>query len=159
MRYSVLIILLVVSFAEKNYTEQITNINSLVKNSSGLYHHRAYNRLAYFSDTFGPRLWGSDVLELAINDLKRQADEEGFDNVRLEPVTNFTKWIRGEESLILQSPRQNYCPLKVIGLGWSVPCNVTAEVIVVKDFDELEQVKDQVKGKIVVYDEPWTTYG
>jgi hypothetical protein len=70
--------------------------------------------------------------------LYEQAVVEGFDNIRLEPVENFTSWVRGEESLILHSPRPNPWPLKVIGLGWSVPCNVTAEAIVVNSFKELE---------------------
>lgn len=34
-----------------------------------------------------------------------------------------------------------------------------ADAIVVSSYDELEQRKDEVKGKIVVYNEPWTTYG
>lgn len=38
-------------------------------------------------------------------------------------------------------------------------CNVTAEVIVVSSWAELDSVKDKVAGKIVAYDEPWTTYG
>lgn len=34
-----------------------------------------------------------------------------------------------------------------------------ANAIVVKSFDELESLKDQVKGKIVVYNEDWVNYG
>ena len=150
---------LVLACAEKNYTVAVLNISTAIRNTSGPFYHKAYDRLANFSDTFGPRLWGSESLELAINDLKRQADEEGFDNVRLEPVRNFSKWIRGMESLTLRSPRVNPWPLKIIGLGWSVSCNVSADVIVVSTFEELDSVKNKVQGKIVVYDEPWTTYG
>lgn len=29
----------------------------------------------------------------------------------------------------------------------------------VSNWNELESVKDKVSGKIVVYDQPWTTYG
>jgi carboxypeptidase Q len=35
---------------------------------------------------------------------------------------------------------------------------VKAEAIVVQSFDELEAKKDQIKGKIVVYNQGWTTY-
>lgn len=44
-------------------------------------------------------------------------------------------------------------------MGYSVGGNVKAEVIVVKDYAELDSVKDKVKGKIVCYNNPWTTYG
>ena len=79
--------------------------------------------------------------------------------MKLEPVTNFTKWVRKEESLTLRDPRPSPWPLKVIGLGWSVSCNVSAEVIVVANWSELDSVQNKVKGKIVAYDEPWSTYG
>ena len=36
---------------------------------------------------------------------------------------------------------------------------VRADAIVVNSFDELEAKKDQIKGKIVIYNEPWTNYG
>ncbi|MCB0370963.1 MAG: hypothetical protein KDD45_16465 [Bdellovibrionales bacterium] len=36
--------------------------------------------------------------------------------------------------------------------------HVKADAIVVKDFDELEARKDEVKGKIVVYNQGWTNY-
>jgi carboxypeptidase Q len=49
--------------------------------------------------------------------------------------------------------------LKLIGLGGTVPGHVTANALVVKDFDELEANKDKVKGKIVVYNPPWMGYG
>jgi hypothetical protein len=66
-------------------------------------------------------MWGSAVLETAIKSMYDQAKAEGFDNVKLEPVTNFTKWVRGAESLTLYSPRPTPSPLKLIGLGGSVP--------------------------------------
>ena len=34
-----------------------------------------------------------------------------------------------------------------------------AEAIVVTDWDDLDSKKASVKGKIVVYNEKWTTYG
>jgi carboxypeptidase Q len=86
------------------------------------------------------------------------AVDEGFDNVRLETVKDFTRWERGTEELWLHDPRPDPTRLKVIGLGGTVPGNVKAEAIVVDNFDELEKRKDEVSGKIVVFNEPWTTY-
>jgi hypothetical protein len=48
------------------------------------------------------------------------AQKEGFDNIRLEPVKNFTKWVRGKEELYLHSPRPFPQKLDLIGLGMSI---------------------------------------
>ena len=87
------------------------------------------------------------------------AHKDGFDNIRLEPVANFTKWIRGKEELILHSPRPFPQKLGLIGLGRTISGHVMAEAIVVRSFDELDQRKAEVADKIVVYNQPWTTYG
>lgn len=87
------------------------------------------------------------------------AVKEGFDSVHLEPVGKFTKWIRGKESLTLFSPRPTPQKLDLIGLGKSISGNVKADAIVFSSFDQLESKKDQIRGKIVVYNQKWTTYG
>lgn len=33
--------------------------------------HSSWNRLAYLTDTYGPRMWGSEVLEMAIDEMKK----------------------------------------------------------------------------------------
>jgi hypothetical protein len=43
---------------EKNYSEFVVNVSSWIKNPSGQFYHQAYDRLARFSDKFGPRMWG-----------------------------------------------------------------------------------------------------
>lgn len=85
-------------------------------------------------------------------------NEVKFDDSRLEPVNNFTKWVRGHEYLTLLSPRLIPQKLSMIGLGTSVSGNITAECIVVTSFKELEDKKDQVPGKIVVYAVDWLGY-
>jgi hypothetical protein len=40
---------------------------------------------------------------------------QGFDSVVQEPVHNITNWIRGEESLVMISPRKH--PMAILGLG------------------------------------------
>ena len=76
--------------------------------------------------------------------------KEGID-VTLEKVGPFDSWTRLEESLTLYDPRPVPTNLKIIGLGNSVPGNITAEVLVVTSFDDLEAKKELVKGKIVCY--------
>jgi len=46
----------------------------------------------------------------------------------------------------------------MLGLGGSIgtgPEGITAQVLVVADYDELDAVKDQVSGKIVLYNNAW----
>lgn len=45
---------------------------------------------------YGPRMWGSQALENVILRMYQFAQEDKFDNIRLEAVKNFTKWVRGE---------------------------------------------------------------
>ncbi len=50
----------------------------------------------------------------------------------------------------------------MLGLGNSIgtpPEGLTAEAVVVRNFDELEALGEKVRGKIVVYNAPFTTYG
>ena len=98
----------------KNYTESVLRIQEAVKTNPSL-HNSAYRRLADFSDLFGPRLWGSKNLELAIADLYRQLVEEDFDNPFLQPIYNVTHWVRGKEQLTLYSPRPFPTNIPLIG--------------------------------------------
>lgn len=119
----------------------------------------AWQRLAELTDTFGPRLSGSLGLERAIDWAVATMKADGLDNVRTEPVM-VPKWVRGRESLQLLSPIPQ--PLPMLGLGNSVgtgPNGLTADVIVIRNFDDLEARSAEVKGKIVLYNVPYTTYG
>jgi len=52
--------------------------------------------------------------------------------------------------------------LDLLGLGMSLGTpeeGITAEAIVVSDFDELSSRASEVPGKIVVYNAPFVTYG
>lgn len=79
--------------AEKDYTDFVNNLKRQIQLSP--FKHSAYDRLAYITDTYGPRMWGSMTLEQVIYEMASMAKKEGFENVRLEPVKNFTKWVRG----------------------------------------------------------------
>lgn len=111
-------------------------MKEVVEDPLSIFHHSAFDRLAYIVDTYGPRLWGSETLELVIQDLASQIKSDGVD-VRLEPVLNFTKWVRGDESLTLLDPRPFPQKLKFTALGRSVSGNITAEALVVTSFDDL----------------------
>jgi len=114
-----------------------------------------YDRLAELTDKFGHRLSGSKSLEDAIDWILAQMKKDGLANVRGEPVM-VPHWVRGAESATLVSPRS--APLHMIGLGMSVgtPANgITAPVLVVDSFEDLQKHAAEAKGKIVLFDHPF----
>jgi carboxypeptidase Q len=116
--FSLLILSQVTVSAEKDYTDLVKFLQQKIKESP--FKGSSYNRLAYITDSFGPRMWGSVVLEQVIHQMLNYAQEEQFDNIRLESVSNFTKWVRGKESLIMLSPRPTQTKLSLTALGGSV---------------------------------------
>lgn len=117
----------------------------------------AYARLAALTDGFGNRLSGSAALEHAIDWILEQMRRDGLDNVRGEAVM-VPHWVRGRESADLVRPRAT--TLHMLGLGLSVGTpagGITAPVLVVRDFDELQRRAAEVKGKIVLFDHPFPT--
>ncbi len=119
----------------------------------------AWERLAELTDTFGPRLSGSPNLEAAIRWAADQMQADGLENVRLEPVM-VPRWVRRRERLELVKPVDR--ELVMLGLGGSVgtgPGGLEAETLVVSSFDELEAAAPRARGRIVVFNAPFTTYG
>lgn len=119
----------------------------------------AYRRVGLLADQFGARFSGTPQLEAAIDWILAKMREDGLDNVRGEPVM-VPRWVRGEESLELVSPREQ--KLRVLGLGGSVgtpSAGITAPVLVVSSFDELTRRASEARGRIVLFDAPFTTYG
>jgi len=85
--------------------------------------------------------------------------DDGLQNVRGEPVM-VPVWVRGAESAQLVSPRTQNLPM--LGLGGSIatpPAGITADVIVVGSFSDLAAKAAQARGKIVLFDVPFTNYG
>ncbi|XP_065187047.1 carboxypeptidase Q-like [Sycon ciliatum] len=127
--------------------------------TAGAGKHQVYDRLATFTDTFGNRLAGSLTMQHAVEYMIGTMKHDGLDNVHGEPAM-VPNWIRGLESATLLEPRvQN---LAMLGLGLSVgtPRNgLTADVLVVNSFDELHNRSSEAKGKIVVFNQDWVSYG
>ena len=118
-----------------------------------------WQRLAELVDRFGHRLSGSQALEDANDWILERMEADGLENVRGEPVM-VPHWVRGEESVTLIEPRPD--DLAMLGLGGSVGTpdgGITAEVLVVSSFDELDERADEAEGKIVLFDVPFTSYG
>ena len=121
--------------------------------------HGAYEDLAWLCDRIGHRLSGSPQLDQAIAWAQTRMKAAGLVNVHAEPVM-VPHWVRGQESAELLEPARR--PLNILGLGGSIGTpkeGVTADVVVVGSFDELEKLGPAVKGKIVLYDVPFKGYG
>jgi carboxypeptidase Q len=119
----------------------------------------AYQRLAELVDTFGPRFAGTRSLEDAIDWTLAQMRSDNLENVRGEAVM-VPRWVRGEESAELLVPRKQM--LGFIGLGGSVGTprkGITERALVVNSYSDLSAKADQARGKIVVYNVPFTNYG
>jgi len=119
----------------------------------------AWQRLAYLGDTYGNRISGSPNLEAAIKWAVEEMKRDGLENVHTEAV-KVPHWVRGRESLEIVGPIPQ--PLVMLGLGNSVgtpPPGIEADLLVVHSFEELDAARDRVKGKIVLFNVPFTTYG
>lgn len=119
----------------------------------------AWDRIAELTDRFGPRFSGTEALEQSIDWVMNEMRRDGLENVRGEPVM-VPKWVRGEESAELLQPRWSRLPM--LGLGGSIgtpPGGIMAEVLVVGSWEELAARAEDARGKIVLFDVPFTTYG
>jgi len=120
---------------------------------------QGYDRLGEMLDTFGPRLSGSTNLEKTLEWIIDEMNKDGLDNVHGEEVM-VPKWVRGKESATMTAPWEK--DLAILGLGGSVgtgPRGLSGEVLVVDSFDDLTAKASQAKGKIILYNVPFTTYG
>ena len=118
-----------------------------------------WDRLAELTDTYGQRLSGSENLNRAIAWAVETMKKDGLENVHTERVM-IPKWVRGTESLEITNPPHHVVPM--LGLGGSVatpPAGIEAEVMVVSSGDDLAKRAAQARGKIVLFNVPYTNYG
>ncbi len=127
--------------------------------SAALADSSAWQRLAELTDRFGNRLSGSESLERAIDWVLERMRSDGLERVHGEQAM-VPHWVRGEESLDLVEPREARLPM--LGLGGSVgtpAAGITAPVLVVSDSNDLAAHAAQARGKIVLIDAPYVSYG
>lgn len=114
--------------------------------------------MADFCDHYPKRLSGSENLERGLDWIIGNMRAEGW-NVRTQHVM-VPNWKRGEESLVMSHPITRTLP--ITGLGGNVGTEgkaLRADVLVVSSFDDLRKRAADAKGKIVVWNVPFTTYG
>mgnify|MGYP001190358913 CR=1 FL=1 len=119
-----------------------------------LMHGKAYAHLRVLTKQIGNRLSGSSQTYLAEAWAQKALREAGAGQVRLQPCL-VPHWVRGgkDEAWVLQGGKKKL-PLDVLALGNTVgtgPKGIQAPVLLIHSFEELEQRKNEVKGKIVFY--------
>ena len=127
-----------------------------------LVHGKAYDNLHDLTKKIGGRLSGSPQMYMAEQWGKKTLEQSGADKVWLQECM-VPHWLRGGQDQAIISyggttgnkgsgiTKKN---LDVLALGNSFgtgPKGITAGVIEVSSFDELERKKDSLKGKIVFY--------
>jgi carboxypeptidase Q len=120
-----------------------------------LTHSTAYANLKVLTKEIGGRLAGSPQMPKAEQWGLKALQAAGADTVYLQECM-VPHWVRGdkEEARIISKRRDFVPPLQVLALGNSVasaPEGVTAPVLEVSSFSDLEDKKNDVKGKIVFY--------
>lgn len=138
------------------YSEQTLN-DMLRLQQAALGSGYAYDQVAALSYNIGPRLSGSVQAQKAVEYVADQMRKLGLE-VRLQKVM-VPHWVRGVETgeLTAFPGMASGTTQKVVltALGGSVvtPADgLTAEVVVVNDFDELNRLgREKVKGKIVLF--------
>lgn len=119
----------------------------------------AYQQLAHLTENIGPRPSGSAGAKAAVEYVAAQMRELGL-AVHLEEI-KVRHWVRGVESAeLIDVPHsapgtQQKIVLTALGGSTSTgPTGITAEVIVVSNFDQLKALgRDTVAGKIVLFNE------
>jgi Zn-dependent M28 family amino/carboxypeptidase len=117
----------------------------------------AYRQLAHLSNNIGARLSGSPQAQTAVEYTASELRKLGLE-VKLEKVM-VPHWVRGEETgALLEYPHMapgttQKVVLTALGGSVATPTNgLTAEVVVVNNFDELTALgRRRVEGKIVLF--------
>jgi carboxypeptidase Q len=122
-----------------------------------LVHGKAYDNLRELTKTIGQRLSGSPQTYLAEAWAKAVLMTSDADSVWLQQC-RIPHWVRGGKDEAAMIAGNSRSPLDVIALGNSTgtgSSGLTAPLLVVNSFDELELHKGEVKGKVVFYNYPF----
>jgi carboxypeptidase Q len=133
--------------------------SSFIKKMSDeiLVNGKAYDWLHHLTKKIGHRLSGSTAYNKASAWGEITMKEAGADKVVMQQ-TMVPHWVRGKgdfAKIISVNNKKENVSLNVLALGNSNAGTATARVVVIKNFDELEKRKDEIKGKIVFFNYPF----
>lgn len=117
----------------------------------------AYERMADLTDLVGPRLSGSPGAAAAVSQVADAMRKLGA-KVTLQPVM-VPRWVRGEErgEIVGYTGQPEGITQKIVltalgGSSATPAAGLVAPVLIIRNYEELEQRKADVKGKIVLFD-------
>jgi carboxypeptidase Q len=119
----------------------------------------AYQQLEYITDSIGPRPQGSPQADAAAHYVADELRKLGLDvHLELVPVHRFERGIDAAELVEypgqVEGTKQKIYITALRGNSPTPETGITADVIVVNNFDELKQLgKEKVAGKIVLFNE------
>jgi hypothetical protein len=160
MKFGLTILLLIFLFLPviaQNSAEAYGEIsNKIIK--TALLEKKGYQLLKDLC-TIGPRLSASPGSYAAIDWCAAQLDSLGCDRIWLHSVM-VPHWQRGntEQAFIKQSEQIDRSELVIAALGGSIgtsPAGLTAQVLEIHSFEELQKKAEQAHGKIIFYNRPF----
>lgn len=145
---------------QENYPPQLVADLEAIK-AAALADDYAYRQLAHLTENIGPRLTGSPQAEAAVAYVSAELKRLGLE-VQLEDV-KVPHWVRGIETAELvnypgrAADTTQKIVLTALGGSTSTPVDgITADVVVVNNFDELKSLgHEKVAGKIVLFNFPF----
>jgi len=143
---------------QDNFPPQLLEELSAIK-TAALSDDYAYHQLAHLTENIGPRISGSLQAKAAVEYVAAEMRQLGLE-VHLEEV-KVPHWVRGAETAELvdyadhTAGTSQKIVLTALGGSASTPADgITADVVVVNNFDELKALgHDKVAGKIVLFNE------
>ncbi|MCB0585556.1 MAG: M28 family peptidase [Phaeodactylibacter sp.] len=119
---------------------------------------RCYDWLNFLARRIGGRLAGSPQSAAAVEYTRRVLDSLELDSVWLQPCM-VPYWVRGEKEQvrIVNSRKMGTVELNALALGNSVgtgPLGITAEVVEVKNLNQVDSLGEALRGKIVFFNGP-----
>lgn len=117
---------------------------------------KAYEILANITKT--KRLSGTEGAASAVDRAFAMMQQFGFENVKKEPI-KVPVWKRRNESASVMHPKTGAEEmLRITALGGSPPTpegGIVAEVVEVQNFEELKNLGERAKGKIIFFNRPF----
>jgi carboxypeptidase Q len=143
---------------QENFPPQLLEELAAIK-AAALSDDYAYHQVAHLTENIGPRPAGSLQAKAAVDYVAAELRALGLD-VHLEEV-KVPHWVRGAETAELTeyagqaAGTTQKVVLTALGGSTSTPADgITADVVVVNNFDELKALgHDKVAGKIVLFNE------
>jgi Zn-dependent M28 family amino/carboxypeptidase len=117
----------------------------------------AYGKLRALCTVAPHRLSGSEGAEAAVAWARAAMIADGLENVRLEPCT-VPRWERGaveELSLVVEGGEDLSLPVLALGGSIATPEEgIEAGLVVVETFEELAELGEAARGKVVLFNRP-----